>query len=95
MRRVDTALRVLATFMALGPASAAAQNLAHVRSIGPYTPPPATAAKVDENPPPRIAEFGAIASPVRLRPAAVDAREKLDAMEAWNRSGNRPPCAPA
>ena len=93
MRRVGTALLVLAGLAALGRASAVAQNLAHAQSIGTYTPPPAVAAKVGENPPPRIAEFGTIANPVRLRPAAVDAREKLEAMEAWNRSGNEPPRA--
>ncbi|HKD17601.1 MAG TPA: hypothetical protein VKG23_07000, partial [Thermoanaerobaculia bacterium] len=39
----------------------------------------------------RIAEHGTIPSPIALRPAAVDARDQLDAMEDWNRAGSEPP----
>jgi hypothetical protein len=81
---------VLAGFTVLAPESIEAQSDGRTRSIGPYTPPPTAAAKVDANPPPRIAEFGTIASPVVLRAAAVDARDQLRAMEAWNRSGGEP-----
>jgi hypothetical protein len=93
MKRFGSGLMVLVASTALGPASIAAQDRGRARSVGPYTPPPTASAKVDENKPPRIAEFGTIASPVTLRPAAVEAPDRLDAMEAWNRAGNEPPRA--
>jgi hypothetical protein len=66
---------------------------ARAQSIGSYTPPAAAEAKVADEPPPRIAEHGAIRAPLVLRPAAVDASEDLRAMEDWNRGGNEPPRA--
>src|SRR3974390_1448631 len=90
MRSFGAALVVLAGF--LGAAALAAQNAPRVQAIGPYTP-PAAAEKVADDPPPRIAELGTITKPVVLRPSAVDARDQLDAMEAWTRAAKEPPRA--
>jgi hypothetical protein len=90
MRFFGAALLVLAGL--LGSAALEGQNASRVQAIGPYTP-PAAAEKAVENPPPRLAEYGTIPRPLVLRSAAVDARVQLDAMEAWNRTGNEPPRA--
>ncbi len=82
-RRCNGRAAVAAGLLLLGAGAARAQ------SIGPYTPPPAGARRLAE-PAPRIAQHGTIPSPLVLRPAAVDARDRLDAMEAWNRAGREP-----
>jgi Trypsin-like peptidase domain len=74
----------LAIFLlSLAPSSVSAQ------SIGSYVP-PAETGKRSEDPPPRLAEVGAIESPLVLPPASEAAREQLEAMEARNRAGQEP-----
>lgn len=77
----------------LEPVAGQAQSVLRTQSIGTYTPPPEAAVRVGEDPPPRIAQFGTIARPLALRAASVDARDRLEAMAAWNRAGNEPPHA--
>ena len=54
-----------------------------------YTP-PALDEKAAEIPPPRLGQYGAIPDPIVLRPASDDARDRLEAMQAWNREGRQP-----
>ena len=66
-----------------------ARSPASAQSIGPYVP-PTEAEKRSPEPPPRLAQSGAIESPVVLLPASEAAREQLEAMEARNRAGQEP-----
>jgi len=70
-------------FLALTSTRASAQ------SVGPYVPAP-EAEKRRPEPPPRLAQVGAIEIPLVLPPATEAAREELEAMEAWNRAGREP-----
>jgi lysyl endopeptidase len=62
---------------------------AGAQSVGSWVP-PADSAKRSEDPPPLLAQLGAIESPLVLPPASEAAREQLEAMEARNREGQQP-----
>ena len=62
---------------------------ASAQSVGSWVP-PAETAKRSEDPPPRLAQLGAIESPLVLPPASDAARDQLEAMEAHNRAGQQP-----
>jgi len=59
-------------------------------SIGPVRAFSPAAAPRQAGPPLRLAEKSVIEQPAVLRPASEGARDELDALNAWNRSGKRP-----
>lgn len=74
---------VAASLLALAPSRAIAQT------VDPYVS-RSDIEKREAEPPPRLAQFGAIESPLVLPPAAEAVPEELEAMEARNRAGRQP-----
>jgi len=66
-----------------------ARPSANAQSIGPYFPPEELGKRSPESPS-RLAQYGAIESPVVLPSASEAAREQIEAMEARNRAGQEP-----
>ena len=79
--------RFLTVLMA---ATLAGTTKSYCQVIGPYAAPPGRQTEAPSLPPVRFAENVPIENPIVLRSAEEGARDQIDAMEVWNRSGGRP-----